>query len=130
MPTPAVPTSTIRAWALSQGLDVAERGRLKPEVLDAYNAAHRRTKAKATAAKPVPAAKPKPTAEAPKQAAARPVVATAPAPDEIPDAAEATQDLRLTDLEATVAALTARVAKLEANAAAAPQTKKRFGRKG
>ena len=46
-PTPVVPapagqpsTAEVRAWARSAGLDVADRGRLRPEVLAAYTAAH------------------------------------------------------------------------------------------
>src|SRR3954470_8260514 len=30
----------IRAWAQSQGMDVSERGRVKKDVLDAYDQAH------------------------------------------------------------------------------------------
>jgi Lsr2 len=30
----------IRAWAESQGLDVSARGRIKKEIIDAYDAAH------------------------------------------------------------------------------------------
>ena len=33
-------TNTVRTWARSQGLDVADRGRLPAEVLAAYEAAH------------------------------------------------------------------------------------------
>jgi hypothetical protein len=32
--------SQIRAWAESQGLDVSTRGRIKKEILDAYDEAH------------------------------------------------------------------------------------------
>jgi hypothetical protein len=32
--------SQIRAWAESQGLDVSARGRIKKEILDAYDEAH------------------------------------------------------------------------------------------
>ena len=46
MPTPAPSTATIRSWAQGEGLDVAERGRLKPEILSAY------AKASGPAAKP------------------------------------------------------------------------------
>jgi hypothetical protein len=129
MPTPAVPTAAIREWAREQGLDVAERGRLKPEVLDAYRAAHRRTKAKATPVKRVPAAEPESAAAARKPDAPRSAAATTTAtPVHVHDGAEAAQDHRLTTLEAAMEALTARVAKLEA-ATAAPAAKKRFSRK-
>jgi hypothetical protein len=33
-------TSEIRAWAIAQGLPVSVRGRLKPEVVEAYTEAH------------------------------------------------------------------------------------------
>ena len=33
-------TAEVRAWALSTGLPVADRGRLRPEVRAAYDAAH------------------------------------------------------------------------------------------
>ncbi len=36
-------TAQIRAWAVQQGLDVAAKGRLRPEVITAYNEAHRST---------------------------------------------------------------------------------------
>lgn len=40
-PPPRAPTTKeIRAWAIGQGLPVADRGRLRPEVLAAYAAAH------------------------------------------------------------------------------------------
>ncbi|MDP9418135.1 MAG: Lsr2 family protein [Actinomycetota bacterium] len=40
---PAVRPSiaTIRAWALAAGLPVSDRGRLRPEIVEAYDAAHR-----------------------------------------------------------------------------------------
>ncbi len=42
--TPAPPsTAEIRAWALLAGLDVASKGRLRPEVIAAFEAAHRIT---------------------------------------------------------------------------------------
>jgi hypothetical protein len=36
----AVPTAEVRAWARAQGLIVADRGRLRPEVVAAWRAAH------------------------------------------------------------------------------------------
>lgn len=41
-PLPPRPPSTgeVRAWALLEGLPVADRGRLRPEIWDAYRAAH------------------------------------------------------------------------------------------
>ena len=36
-------TSELRAWARAEGLEVPDRGRLRPEVLAAWRAAHGRT---------------------------------------------------------------------------------------
>lgn len=33
-------TSEMRAWALAQGIDVSDRGRLSVEVVDPYHDAH------------------------------------------------------------------------------------------
>ena len=33
-------TAAIRAWAMDQGLNVAERGRISADVVSKYNAAH------------------------------------------------------------------------------------------
>lgn len=41
-PAPAPTTAHVRAWARAAGLDVPDRGRLRPEVWDAYRAAHDR----------------------------------------------------------------------------------------
>lgn len=35
-------TAQVRAWAIDAGLDVADRGRLRPEVWEAYRSAHKR----------------------------------------------------------------------------------------
>lgn len=40
LPDRAPSTAQIRAWAVAEGLPVADRGRLRPEVLAAYRAAH------------------------------------------------------------------------------------------
>lgn len=40
VPTAAPTTSQIRTWAIGAGLDVADRGRLRPEIRDAYDQAH------------------------------------------------------------------------------------------
>ncbi|GGM88475.1 hypothetical protein GCM10009721_11920 [Terrabacter tumescens] len=37
---PAPSTAVVRAWALAEGLAVSDRGRLRPEIWDAYRAAH------------------------------------------------------------------------------------------
>ena len=40
--TPAGPTTAaVRAWAVTSGLPVSDRGRLRPEVWEGYRAAHR-----------------------------------------------------------------------------------------
>ena len=120
----------MRAWARENGYDVADRGRLPAEIQDAYVAAHRRgTKpAKKAAAKPV--AK-KPTASstkaAPAQAAPKPPAAQEPVHPPAAPAAESTEkgrpqpkpspvtdDRRLVALGEELAALTERVAALEA----------------
>lgn len=38
--TARLDTAAVRAWALGQGLQVAERGRISADVVDKYNAAH------------------------------------------------------------------------------------------
>lgn len=40
VPEPAPSTVAVRAWALAEGLAVSDRGRLRPEVWEAYRAAH------------------------------------------------------------------------------------------
>ena len=119
----------MRAWARENGYDVADRGRLRPEVLEAYAAAHRKGSgtAKKAAAKPAaakkaaakPAAAKKPAAK--KAPAPKPAVAKAPEPEaeEAPASPEpkpkpVTDDRRLVALGEELAALTDRVAKLEA----------------
>ena len=104
MPT-APSTATIRAWAQHEGLEVAERGRLKPEILEAYAKAHgaqRRVGGEGSRPKAVSPA----SAEVVSEAA----------------------NHRLADLEGSVAALAVRVAKLEA-AASVPPVRKLFRRK-
>jgi len=43
LPAPEPSTADIRAWAVSTGLPVADRGRLPPEVIEAYRRAHETT---------------------------------------------------------------------------------------
>lgn len=127
-------TSAVRAWARDNGLAVAERGRLPAEVHAAYAAANGGGKtakpakaAKATkAAKPGPAAKPRATTPA-KTPAKTPVTRTrtptqsadeADRATEVPSVEETTapghlDDPRVTALEAQVAELAARLARLE-----------------
>jgi hypothetical protein len=39
VPAPAPTTAEVRAWAIASGLDVSDRGRLRPEVWEAHRAA-------------------------------------------------------------------------------------------
>jgi hypothetical protein len=39
---PAADNSAIRAWAISNGIDIAERGRIAAHIIEAFDAAHRR----------------------------------------------------------------------------------------
>lgn len=39
-PTSTVDSRKVRAWALSQGIPVGKRGRIKPDVIARYNEAH------------------------------------------------------------------------------------------
>ena len=39
VPAPAATTAQVRAWAIASGLDVSDRGRLRPEVWEAYRIA-------------------------------------------------------------------------------------------
>ena len=41
-PPPPGSTAAVRAWAVAQGLPVSDRGRLRPEIVAAYEAAHPR----------------------------------------------------------------------------------------
>ena len=113
----------MRAWARDNGYDVADRGRLRPEVLDAYTAAHRTgsgTAKKAPAA--TPAAKKAPTKTGkPVAKKVAPAPAAAPAPEveqeersPEPKPKPVTDDRRLVALGEELAALTERVAQLEA----------------
>ena len=38
VPAPAVTTAEVRAWAIASGLDVSDRGRLRPEIWEAHRA--------------------------------------------------------------------------------------------
>lgn len=136
MPTTAS-TATIRAWAQAEGLDVAERGRLRPDILDAFAAANesaakkKTARAKASAATtPARSVVPKAPARTPARSGPKPAANTAPVALAEASAAEGVRvavDVRIVDLQDALAALTARVSKLE-TAASAPSTKKRFGR--
>jgi hypothetical protein len=39
-PAPRPKSADVRAWAREQGIEVAERGRLDPELVERYKAAH------------------------------------------------------------------------------------------
>lgn len=39
VPVPAATTADVRAWAIASGLDVSDRGRLRPEIWEAHHAA-------------------------------------------------------------------------------------------
>ena len=141
MPTSASSTATIRAWAQAEGLNVAERGRLRPEILTAYAKANRL----AATTKAAPAKRAAPTRSAAATAPARRSAAktapkaaakSVPAPTEgaavtssTLEVARAADDRPLADLQNAVAALTARITKLEA-AAAAPAKPRKFSRRG
>lgn len=141
MPTSAASTATIRSWAQAEGLDVAERGRLRPEILSAY------AKANGVAAKPkaVLAKKAVPTKSAASRAPARksaaktapePAAKSVPGPKEMAavnssthEVVRVTDDTPLSELRDAVASLTARITRLEASAAA-PAKPKKLGRRG
>ena len=141
MPTSAASSATIRSWAQAEGLRVAERGRLRPEIVRAYAKAN----GVAVTPKAVPAKRAAPTKSAASKAPARksaektahkPAAKSVPGPKEVTavdssalEIVRVADDTPLSDLQDAVAALTARVTRLEA-AAAAPATPKKFGRKG
>lgn len=117
-------TSAVRAWARSNGYDVADRGRLPAELTDAYLAAQGKTAASTPAARAAKAAgartpatgrKPataKPAARRP--AAAKPAVAEPAAPVVVqPTPKPVADDRRLVALGEQLSALTDRVAELE-----------------
>ena len=90
-------TAEVRAWARSQGLTVADRGRLPAELRVAYLAAHE-------------GRAPGQVATAPQQPAPQQPAPEQPAPEQpAPDG----HVMRLVRLEEQVAALSARVAELE-----------------
>lgn len=151
MPVTTPDTSAVRAWARSNGYDVADRGRLPADLTDAYLAAQGKGsgkgsgKASTATAKPAKAAKKAPArkaAPARKPAAARKAPATAPAaapvveavtpaPTTAPKPKPVSDDRRLVALGEQLTALTARVAELEKSAGSKPSgngVAKRFRR--
>ena len=101
----------MRAWARENGYDVADRGRLRPEVLEAFAAAHRSTTSKKTG--PKPATRKAPARKAAAKPAPEPEAVPAPSSPE-PKPKPVTDDRRLVALGEELAALTERVAQLEA----------------
>lgn len=140
MPASAASTATIRAWAQAEGLDVGERGRLRAEILGAYATANgvavtpRGVRAKKVAPTKSTASKVSVRKSAAKSAP-RPAAKSVLGPKELAavnssalQVVRVADDTLLADLQDAVAALTARVARLEA--AAAPSAKpKKFGRR-
>ncbi|MCW2544409.1 MAG: Lsr2 [Frankiales bacterium] len=133
MKTTPPKSSDVRQWARQKGLEVGERGRLSPEVLAAYSAAHGGAKVAPAAKKPAakkaaakrPAAK---KAAAKKSPATRSVTtAAAAAPSTAP--AVAVDSALVASLNDKLAALAARVERLESARAAAPAKRGLFGRK-
>lgn len=142
MSTSGASTATIRAWAQTEGLVVAERGRLKPEILSAYATAHgaavksKPGPAKQTATPTKPAASKAPARNSAAKTEPRPAAKSVRGPKAVAAVKSSGQEVvrvaadpRLADLQNAVAALTARVTRLEA-AAAGPGRPKKFGRKG
>lgn len=140
MPSSTASTATIRAWAQAEGLEVGDRGRLRAEILGAYANAHggavRPTGARAKKVAPAKSA-PSTTAarksaatSAPRPAAKAVVLSElGPVHSSVQQVARVVDNKALADLQDAVAALTVRVARLEA--AAAPFAKpKKFGRSG
>ena len=135
-------TAVIRAWAQAEGLKVGDRGRLRPDVLEAYDAASgssvkamktpaktgSKPKASANTAAPKPrlrkaAAKPgpKPAAKAMSTANVAPAAETP-----TPKVGRVAENTQIAELRAALEALTARVTRLEAT----PIATKKSGRKG
>lgn len=99
MPETAPTTSELRAWAQEQGLAVASRGRLKPEILAAWRGAHRQPSGpKRRSGSPAPT----------KLASAAPAPAKAAL-----DNAGSDLTAQLADFQVQLAALVSRVEKLE-----------------
>ncbi len=122
-------TSAVRAWARKNGYDVADRGRLPAEVQDAYVAAHRKGtggvdggSGQATRKAVVPAKKAGIKKAASPAAAGPPAPARPAAEDRDPTSSTTprpkpspvTDDRRLVALGEELAALSDRVAALEA----------------
>ena len=141
-------TATIRAWAQAEGLKVGDRGRLRPDVLEAYGAANgssvKATKPPAKAgSKHKPSAKtatpktrlpkaaakpaPEPAAKPEAKAKAMPIAKVAPAVETpTPEVVTVAENTQIAELRAALETLTARVTKLEAT----PVATKKSGRRG
>jgi hypothetical protein len=122
-------SSDVRQWARQNGLEVGERGRLSPDVLEAYAKAH-------GGAVPVKAAAKRPAKNAAKKTArtttarkAAASTATSTATSAAPPVV-AVDSAKVEALAAKLAAVEARLERLEAARAAAPAKRGLFGRKG
>lgn len=105
-------TSELRAWAQEQGLAVASRGRLKPEILAAWRGAHRQPngpqrRSGSPAPTKLPSAAPAP---APAKATRKPPAAE---PGATLDKPGSDLTAQLADFQVQLAALVSRVEKLE-----------------
>ena len=135
-------TAAIRAWAQAEGLKVGDRGRLRPDVLEAYDAVSGSSaKATKTPAKTGSKHKPSANTSAPKPRLRRAAAKPAPEPAakampiaKVAPAAErprkkvalVAEHTHIAELRAALEALTARVTKLEAT----PIATNKSGRKG
>jgi hypothetical protein len=142
MKTTSPKSSDVRQWARSKGIDVGERGRLSPDVLAAYSAAHggatvkptaKKTTRKAVKKAPAKKAAAKKTTDrkAPAKRAAAAKAVPAPAessrpvfrqPETITAPPVVTVDsARVTALEESIAKLASRLERLEAAKASSPK---------
>ena len=117
-------TAELRAWARAQGMDVGDRGRLSPQVRQAWDAAH--------AGEPVATPSTRVASKRAPRRTASPAAPPAPAEPDTPPAEAAEQDReaerRFADLERQVGELARRVAQLERAAETTPR-RRRFGRR-
>lgn len=127
MKTTPPKSSDVRQWARQKGLDVGERGRLSPDVLAAYSAAH--------GGPPVKAAVKKAAKKSARKATKAPVKQAAKASASAPATSSASpivalESARVEALESKLAALASRIERLEAARAATPAKRGLFARKG
>jgi hypothetical protein len=117
----------LRAWARKRGMQVGDRGRLSPDVLAAWRAAH----AGPPTARRAAAGKPRSAAKA--AAARNPGRPAAPeAAPSVPDASAEEHPAtvaRIADLKAQITALTARVQQLEQQPTPEPRRRRGLRRR-